>query len=311
MKHTSALLTESVLLLSALSGVRASIESFGQNLPYQYDVEVELVGLFASVYDRSGKPVANLSQNDFVLYENGKPQTISQFSREYIPLSIIFLLDTSGSMDGEKLYNAHKSLLQFLKHLHRGDEAMLMEFRGKPRVIEPFTHDFGQIGNDLKGLGGNGSTALYDAILAALDQMQSAHNRRQAVILISDGINTYGKARLEDTMAGLRRYGIELFTIGLETELPEEIQDKLMMRTVFDRLTQSAGGETFIISDLKDLRRICTMISDQLHNQYSLGYYPPKTTAGEWRAIKIEAKTRGFRVIASRTGYFASGNDRQ
>ena len=311
MKHALVLLTGSVLLFSALSGVRGCLVSFGQNAPYQYNVEVELVGLFASVFDRSGKLVTDLNQNDFALYENGQPQVISQFSREYIPLSIVFLLDTSGSMDGEKLDNARKSLMHFLNHLNRRDEAMLMEFRSKPRVVEPFTRNFGQIGNDLKGMEGNGSTALYDAILAALDQMQSAHNRRRAVILISDGINTYGKARLEDTVVGLKRYGIELFTIGLETELPEEVQDKLMMRTVFNRLIQSAGGEAFIISDSKNLRRICTMISDQIHNQYSLGYYPPKTTAGEWREIKLETKIRGFRVIASKTGYFASGKDRQ
>ena len=311
MKHAPALLAGFVLLFSALSGLRGSLESFGQTLPYQYDVQVELVGLFASVFDRSGKLVTDLNQNDFVLYENGAPQVISQFSREYIPLSIVFLLDTSGSMDGDKLHNARKSLLQFLNHLHRGDEAMLMEFRSKPRVVEPFTRDFGQIGNNLKSLEGNGSTALYDAILASLDQMKSAHNRRQAVILISDGINTYGKARFEDAVARLRRDGIELFTIGLETELPEEVQDKFMMRSVFDRLTQSAGGEAFIISDSKDLKRICTMISNQMHNQYSLGYYPPKTMAGEWRAITLETKIRGFRVIASKTGYFASGKDRQ
>ncbi len=277
-----------------------------QDFP-QYDVRVELVGLFATVLDRSGRLVTDLGQHDFVLYEDGKPQVISQFSREYIPLSILFLLDTSGSMDGEKLENARKSILQFLKHLNRGDEAMLMEFRGKPRIIQPFTRNIADIEKDMRQqLEGYGSTALYDAILAALDQMQSAHNRRRAILLISDGINTYGKARLEDTMTGLKKHGIELFTIGLETDLPEQAQDNFVMRTVLDRLTQSAGGEAFVISDSRDLRRICATISEQMHNQYSFGYYPPKTTDGEWRAIKLETTTRGFRVIVSKTGYFAS-----
>jgi VWFA-related protein len=265
-----------------------------------------MVGLFASVLDRSGKLVTDLSQNDFVLYEDGKPQTISQFSREYIPLSVILLLDTSGSMDGEKLYNARKSVMQFLRHLNRGDEAMLMEFRSKPRVIRPFTRDFGKIEGDLKKLDGSGSTALYDAVLAALEQMQTAHNRRRAVLLISDGINTYGKARLEDTVNALKQHGIELFSIGLQAQFPEDMQDVLVMRTVFERLTQSAGGAAFIIDDSRELRRICAMISDQMHNQYSLGYYPPKTTEGEWRAIRLETRVRGFRVIPSKTGYFAS-----
>lgn len=127
-------------------------------------------------------------------------------------------------------------------------------------------------------------------------------------MLISDGINTYGKARLEDTVAGLRRHGVELFSIGLETELPEQAQDKLMMREVFAELTRSAGGEAFIIQDSRDLRRICAIISEQMHNQYSFGYYPPGEAEEGWRAIRIETKARGFRVIPSRTGYLAEEN---
>jgi VWFA-related protein len=279
-----------------------------QNPPYLYDVKVELVGLYATVLDRSGRLVKDLSQDDFVLYDDGKPQTISQFSREYIPLSIVLLLDTSGSMDGEKLYNARKSLVQFLKSLNRGDEVMLMEFRSKPLVAQPFTESFGRIERDLRRRPeGSGSTALYDAILAALEQLRSAHNRRQAVLLVSDGINTYGKARLEDTVVGLRKHGIELYAIGLETDLPEEATDRLMTKSVLDRLTQSAGGESFIISDSRNLKRICDAISEQMHHQYSFGYYPPKTMEGEWRTIRLETKTRGYRVIASKVGYYAVG----
>ncbi len=307
MKYRSAVLIAAVVLSFTSSEVKTCPEDPVQNLPYQYDVRVEMVGLFATVLDHAGKLVTDLGRNDFLLYEDGKPQVISQFSREYIPLSILFLLDTSGSMDGEKLYNARKSIIQFIKHLNRDDEAMLMEFRAKPRVIRPFTRDFGKIEGDLNRLEGTGSTALYDAILSALDQMRSAKNRRRAVLLISDGINTYGKARLEDSIAGLKRHGIELFTIGIETDIPHELAEA--MEDILNRLTQSAGGEAFIVNDARDLRRICAIISDQMHHQYSFGYYPPSTAQGEWRAIKLETKTRGLRVLASRTGYFAAGKN--
>ena len=296
---------ECLAVFLCLGGIHR--EAGAQDLPYRYDVKVEMVALYATVLDRSGKLVTHLNQDDFVLYDDGKPQAISLFSREYIPMSIVLLLDTSGSMDGEKLDNARKSLLQFLKSLNRGDEVMLMEFRAKPRVVQPFSENFSNIERDLRQLEGNGSTALYDAILAALTQVKSAHNRRRAVLLVSDGMNTYGKARLEDTVAGLRQQGIELYAIGLETELPEEATDRLVTRTVLDRLTQSsAGGESFILSDSRDLKRICAMISDQMHNQYSFAYYPPKTMEGEWRTIRLETKIRGFRVIASKAGYYAS-----
>ena len=294
-----------VKCLIALPGIPSNGEAPGQDSPYRYDIKVELVALYATVFDRSGKLVTDLHRDDFILYDEGKPQVISQFSREYIPLSIVLLLDTSGSMDGQKLDYACKSLVQFLKSLNRGDEVMLMDFRNKPRVVRPFNENFGEIERDLRQLEGSGSTALYDAILAALDQIQSAHNRRRAILLLSDGINTYGKARLEDTVAGLRKRGIELYAIGLETELPEDADDKIVTRSVLDKLTQSAGGESFIIGDPRNLKRICAMISDRMHNQYSFGYYPPETTEGEWRTIKLETRIRGYRVIASKAGYYA------
>jgi Ca-activated chloride channel family protein len=280
-----------------------------QTSQYRYDIKVEMVGLFATVLDRSGRLVTDLTCNDFVLYDQGKPQVITQFSYEYLPLSVVILLDTSSSMDGEKLEDARKSLVQFLKRLKRGDEAMLIEFRGRPRVTQPFTEKFSLIERDLRQLEGAGSTALYDAVLMALDQIQSAHNRRRTILLISDGINTYGRAHLDDTVSGLRKHGVELFAIGLESGVPEELRGILSTRRILDKLTQSAGGESFIISDSKDLRRISGIISDQMHNQYSFGYYPPKTSEGEWRNIRLETRTQGFRVVPSRAGYYASSND--
>jgi len=282
---------------------------FTQTPQYRYDVKVEMVGLFATVLDRSGKLVTDLTRDDFVLYDEGRPQVITQFSREYIPLSVLILLDTSSSMDGEKLGDARRLLVEFLKRLHKGDEAMLIEFRSRPSITQPFTERFSLIERNLRQLKGTGSTALYDAVLMALDQIKSAHNRRRTILLISDGINTYGRAHLEDSVTGLRRHGVELFAIGLESGVPEELRGILSTQWVLNKLTQSAGGASFIISDSRDLRRISGMISDQMHNQYSFGYYPPKTSEGEWRNIRLETRIQGFTVVPSRAGYYASSID--
>lgn len=153
---------------------------------------------------------------------------------------------------------------------------------------------------------GNGSTALYDAIIMALDQVGNAHNRRRALLLISDGINTYGKAQLKDTIEILKRRGVEVFAIGMESDLPEDARDKVITRTILDQLTGSAGGESFLVSDSKDLPRVCHRISEQMHNQYSLGYRPPKSMNSSWRNIRIETRIPGLAVVASKTGYYPS-----
>ena len=277
-----------------------------QTAPFQYGVSVELVDLFASVHDSRGRLVNKLNRNDFLIYDNGVIQPITEFSREYSPLSVLILLDTSGSMAGAKIENARKSLVQFLKHLNRGDEAMLITFRSKPRIIEGFTQDLAGIRRDLARAEGTGSTALYDAIIMALDQIGNAHNRRRALLLISDGINTYGKAQLKDSVETLRKRGVELFAIGIGSDLPEDVRETEATKIILDRLTGSAGGESFVVSDSKDLPRICEAISEQMHNQYTLGYAPPTPRENGWRRIRVETRIPGLTVVASKTGYYPS-----
>src|SRR5262245_44316356 len=272
---------------------------------YRIGVKVELVSLFATVQDQSGKLVTGLNRDDFVIYDDGVPQMISQFSREYIPLSVIILLDTSSSMDsGKKLDNAKKALVQFLRRLRAGDEAMLMTFRTRARVVHRITQEFAKRTHELNRLDANESTALYDAILTALGEAQGAHNRRLALLLISDGVNTYGKSQLREAISGLRRGGVELFAIGLESSLPEDMKERVMTREVLDKLPRSAGGEAFIVSESKNLSRICGIISDRMHNQYAFGYYPSRREDRQWRSIRLEAKIPGLKVTASKTGYY-------
>src|SRR5437867_2152239 len=268
---------------------------------YRYGVKVEMVNLFATVQDSAGKLITNLGRNDFIVYDNGVPQSISQFSTEYIPVSVIILLDTSSSMlSGKKLDNAKNALVQFLKRLRAGDEAMLITFRTRPVVVHGFTRQTEDLKRELKRLDANGSTALYDAILAALDETQKAHNQRRTLLLITDGLNTYGRAQLQETIHRLRTKGLELFAIGLESDLTEDLQDRAVTRYVLEQLTQSAGGESFTLSDSKRLGKICDTISDRIHNQYTLGYYPPPSTEDGWRSVRVVTRIAGFKVLPSK-----------
>ncbi len=273
----------------------------------RYGVKVELVSLFATVLDASGKPVPGLGENDFLIYEDEVPQKISQFSREYVPLSVVILLDTSSSMSGTKLEDAGRSLREFLKRLNPGDEAMLISFRTRPTVLQPFTRDLERVRQELKNLEARGSTGLYDTILAALEEAAASRNKRHALLLLSDGINTYGKAHLEDTIERLRRQSVELFAIGVESNLPEDERERETTRAVLSELTHSAGGEAFIVRNPRQLNRICRTISLRMHNQYSLGYYPRKRHGNRWRGIRVETRAQGLRILPSKRGYYPEG----
>ncbi len=275
---------------------------------FHVGVKVEMVSLFATIHDQKGKIITGLSQDDFTIYDNNSPQPISQFSREYVPLSIVILLDTSSSMAGRKLDNAKKSLLQFLRHLDRGDEAMLMKFNSRPLLVQDFTDNLDRIKRSIRRLDGNGSTALYDAILMGLKESERARNRRHVLLLLSDGINTYGSAELKGTISKLRHSAAELFAIGLETDLPEELQYRPITQAVLDQLTGSAGGEAFIVSQAKDLGNVCNQISDRMHNQYTFAYYPPKAPDGRWRSVRIETRIPGLTVVPSKIGYYPASD---
>ncbi len=277
-----------------------------QDQNFRIGVKVELVSLFATVHDSRGKIVTGLSQDDFSVYDNDVRQPISQFSREYMPLSIVILLDTSGSMSGKKLENAKKSLRKFLDRLNPGDEAMLITFDSRPRVVQSFTRDLDRIRRSIRRLDGNGSTALYDAVLTGLKESANGHNRRHVLLLLSDGVNTYGHAELQGTIEQLRRSATELFAIGLETDLLEEMQYKTITQSVLDQLTNSAGGESFVVGTTSELGKVCGAISERMHHQYTLAYYPPEARDARWHAVRIETRMPGYRVVASKTGYFPS-----
>jgi Ca-activated chloride channel family protein len=308
-RNSLVLLTVGTLLPALFQPLHPRVAA-GQTSLFRYGVQVELVGLYATVQDGSGKLVTGLKQGDFVIYDNGVPQQISQFSREYTPLSVTILLDTSSSMAGEKLDKARRSLGEFLRRLNKGDEAMLMVFRTRPRVVQRFTRDMKSIRRNLKDLEGSGSTALYDAILAALDISRGSDNRRRALLLISDGINTYGRAELSDTVEQLRRQPVELFAIGIESDSLEDVVESVATRSVLDQLTRSAGGEAFVVTEAGQLPRVCDAISERMHKQYAFGYYPPRSPDGDWHEIRIEATKPGLKIVASKAGYYPSAQPR-
>src|SRR5207247_3949568 len=137
---------------------------------------------------------------------------------------------------------------------------------------------------------GNGSTALYDALLASLEEIGKGRTPRRTLPLIAAGLNTYGRAQLHETVHRLQIAGVELFAIGLESNLPEDLQDKAVTRSILEQLTKSAGGEAFALNDPRNLRNICGTISERIHNQYAFGYYPSPLLDSRWHAVRIETR---------------------
>ena len=156
---------------------------------FKFRTGVELVNVNATVTDQSGRFASGLTLQDFRVYE--QPQTITHFSAERVPVSVGILLDTSGSMEGEKIEAARAALNRFLSLLNDPqDEVFLYRFDNRPQLIQGWTYDKRSAGEALWRVQPHGSTAMYDAVEEAMYLLQQAHNRKRALVIISDGNDT-------------------------------------------------------------------------------------------------------------------------
>jgi Ca-activated chloride channel family protein len=150
--------------------------------------QVELVNVNATVLDSQGHFVSGLGAEDFVVYEDGEPQTVTQFTSGRIPLSLGIALDSSSSMSGEKSQLAQHALSSLLDHLpNPEDEFLLYAFSDRPVLLQGWTGTRGAILQSLQRMILGGDTAFYDAVAEVLPHMQEGRNAKKALLLVSDG----------------------------------------------------------------------------------------------------------------------------
>jgi Ca-activated chloride channel family protein len=147
---------------------------------FRFKSGIELVNVNATVSDASGRFVSGLDRDDFIVYEDGQPQPVTHFSAERVPVSLGIVLDTSGSMDGEKIKAAQRALDRFLYELlDPADEIFLYRFGDHPVLVQGWTTDRQLLARALGRIATNGGTAMYDAVAAAVSLAATAQNRKR------------------------------------------------------------------------------------------------------------------------------------
>src|SRR5436853_2024433 len=172
-------------------------------LAAQVRADVRLVNVIVTVTDTRGRYISNLTQDDFILEEDGKPQQISHFSQDQnVPVSVGILLDTSGSMD-RKIRTAVEAVDRFIRRIHQDDEIFLMTFSGRPVLRQDFTDDRDKLSQALRRIIATGGTALYDAVADAVTKLGSSRHGKRAILLITDGQDTASAAKLDEVLEGV------------------------------------------------------------------------------------------------------------
>ena len=184
---------------------------------FRFRTGVDLINVSATVTDRRGRFVSGLDQGDFLVYEDGVLQTLSHFSRERVPVSLGIVLDTSGSMEGERMAAARSALDRFLFDLlGPDDEFFLYHFNYQPRLVHDWTNDSDRVSRALGGIRPRGGTALYDAVADAVVTAEQGRHRKKAVVVISDGNDTNSEIRVRDLQRLIRETEVMVYAIGID-----------------------------------------------------------------------------------------------
>ena len=250
-------------------------------------VDVQLVELYVSVFDRQGGPVTGLSAQDFRVLQNGEVRELERFGTlSELPLNVGLLMDTSSSM-GRRLRVAVESAQRFFRNvLTDRDLASIVSFNHDIRVRAPFTADQRRLEYATKGMRSFGSTRLYDGIVYAL-QLFDGLDRRRALVVLSDGADVGSDYRALQVIEAARRAQVALYPIALGHFDQRADAD-------LERLARETGGRFFRAGSVGELDGVYQRIEEILRSQYLLVFRPRGQAAGRSKSVQVEILRPGL-----------------
>jgi Ca-activated chloride channel homolog len=285
-------------------------------------INAELVQLHVRVIDRNNRPINNVRQNEFRVFEDGVAQTIESFSREEVPISYGLAVDTSASLRTQiqSVIDAAKTIINANKP---GDETFLVRFISSDKIQteQDFTDKKELLIDALDNLYvEGGQTAVIDAVylsaehVAGYQKGDESDRRRRALIVITDGEDRNSFYKQEQLFARLREEDVQIFVIGFINELDKESgfirkspRDKAV--SLINKLASETGGRAFFPGSIAELPQIASEIVRDMRTQYVIAYNPTnKTQDGTYRAIKVtvdQPSDSEKRIALTRTGRIA------
>jgi Ca-activated chloride channel family protein len=270
----------------------------------------DLVLLNVTVADAAGHLVTGLTQEDFQVYEDGVLQTVTNFSRDPLPIALSIALDTSTSME-RKLPVAQEAAAGFARRLTPKDVAQIIDFDSQAHILQDFTSDKAALEQAIRRTQAGGSTSLYNALYTALSDLKKVKGpapgevRRQAIVALSDGEDTSSLVTFDDVLELAKRSEVGVYAIGLREKGEASTQGKWNEADyILKTLANETGGRFFPVDDVSQLPAIYSQIAEELSNQYSVGYVSknPKRD-GAWRKINVRI-ARPNATARTKAGYF-------
>ncbi len=265
-------------------------------------VESDLVVLNVTVTDKLGHYVHKLARPEFKVFEDGREQPVSLFSVEETPFAAAILLDTSGSMES-RLTLARAAAIRFLEGMREEDVASVYNFYSEVEQLQDFS-----TGRDLPPtaytLHSVGMTALNDAVVRASKDLAQRPEKRRAVILLTDGLDTKSAATAEKALNAALAANATIYTVDMIDPQAKAVE-KMQAAGALKYFASKSGGRYISSPGGKALDEAFDQIREELSNQYTLGYRPNnKARDGRWRKIELKLDRPELNA-RTRDGYHA------
>lgn len=283
-------------------------------------INTEEVTLNVRVVDRNNRPVNNIPESDFKVYEDNEPQQLTSFSKAEVPTNYALVIDNSGSLRGQldKVIEASKIIVNTNRP---ADETSVIRFvnSDKIEVVQDFTTNENDVNDALDNLYiEGGQTAIIDAVYLAAekaDQYDNSHNpndkKRRALILISDGEDRSSFYNEKQLFQLLRETDVQIYTVGFINELDKgggfvSKSPQAKAKSLLERLASETGGKSYFPNSVNELNDIARDISSELRTQYLLSYAPTNEKQDSTiRNIKVtvaDGPDKQKRIAITRTG---------
>jgi len=270
-------------------------------------IDVNLVLVPVAVTDPMNRLVTGLERENFQVFDNDAPQTIKSFATDDAPLTIGIVFDLSGSMTS-KFVRARKALSEFLRTCNPQDEFFVVGFNDRPAILVDYTSDVDDVEARMVMLRPENRTALIDAMYLAVNHLKLAKYDRKALLVISDGGDNRSRYTQGELTRVVRESQVQIYSIGIfDIYAPTEEEQNGPM--LLHEISEQTGGRLFKVLDVQDLSDIAQRISEELRNEYVLGYTPTdRRRNGAWRKLKVRLlPPPGLPQLEerSREGYYA------